>query len=146
MGLGGRVSVGFQKVLAWFWARGVVPDGSHCLPGDGPRGVAGASGGVDSTVCAWLLHDALGPERLHLLHIDNGFMRLARPPGRLGYCVPACDCVVFCMLWIMGMGLVPRKRMCPPAELWVYIPPPPSKRLRTRNHSLLKTPKPQGVQ
>jgi len=35
-----------------------------------------ASGGVDSTVCAWLLHDALGPERLHLLHIDNGFMRL----------------------------------------------------------------------
>ena len=35
-----------------------------------------ASGGVDSTVCAWLLHEALGAERLHLLHIDNGFMRL----------------------------------------------------------------------
>jgi GMP synthase (glutamine-hydrolysing) len=35
-----------------------------------------ASGGVDSTVCAWLLHRALGPERLHLLHIDNGMMRL----------------------------------------------------------------------
>eukprot|EP01012_Entosiphon_sulcatum_P022418 TRINITY_DN2736_c0_g1_i1.p1 TRINITY_DN2736_c0_g1~~TRINITY_DN2736_c0_g1_i1.p1 ORF type:complete len:611 (-),score=94.69 TRINITY_DN2736_c0_g1_i1:26-1858(-) len=35
-----------------------------------------ASGGVDSTVCAWLLHKALGPEKLFLLHIDNGFMRL----------------------------------------------------------------------
>uniref|UniRef100_A0A7S1IJ62 GMP synthase (glutamine-hydrolyzing) n=1 Tax=Eutreptiella gymnastica TaxID=73025 RepID=A0A7S1IJ62_9EUGL len=35
-----------------------------------------ASGGVDSTVCAWMIHEALGPERLHLLHIDNGFMRL----------------------------------------------------------------------
>jgi len=34
-----------------------------------------ASGGVDSTVCAWLLTRALGPERLHLLHIDNGMMR-----------------------------------------------------------------------
>ncbi len=35
-----------------------------------------ASGGVDSTVCAWLLTRALGPQRLHLLHIDNGMMRL----------------------------------------------------------------------
>ena len=35
-----------------------------------------ASGGVDSTVCAWMLTRALGPERLHLLHIDNGMMRL----------------------------------------------------------------------
>jgi GMP synthase (glutamine-hydrolysing) len=35
-----------------------------------------ASGGVDSTVCAWMLNRALGPERLHLLHIDNGMMRL----------------------------------------------------------------------
>jgi GMP synthase (glutamine-hydrolysing) len=35
-----------------------------------------ASGGVDSTVCAWLLTRALGPERLHLLHVDNGLMRL----------------------------------------------------------------------
>jgi len=34
-----------------------------------------ASGGVDSTVAAVLLADALGPERLHLLHIDNGLMR-----------------------------------------------------------------------
>ncbi len=34
-----------------------------------------ASGGVDSTVCAWLLARALGPDRLHLLHIDNGMMR-----------------------------------------------------------------------
>jgi GMP synthase (glutamine-hydrolysing) len=34
-----------------------------------------ASGGVDSTVAARLLARALGPERLHLLHIDNGLMR-----------------------------------------------------------------------
>ncbi len=34
-----------------------------------------ASGGVDSTVAAALLARALGPDRLHLLHIDNGLMR-----------------------------------------------------------------------
>jgi GMP synthase (glutamine-hydrolysing) len=35
-----------------------------------------ASGGVDSTVCAVLLGKALGPDKVHLLHIDNGLMRL----------------------------------------------------------------------
>jgi GMP synthase (glutamine-hydrolysing) len=34
-----------------------------------------ASGGVDSTVAAVVLGKALGPGRLHLLHIDNGLMR-----------------------------------------------------------------------
>lgn len=34
-----------------------------------------ASGGVDSTVAAVVLGRALGPDRLHLLHIDNGLMR-----------------------------------------------------------------------
>ncbi len=34
-----------------------------------------ASGGVDSTVAAIVLGKALGSERLHLLHIDNGLMR-----------------------------------------------------------------------
>ena len=34
-----------------------------------------ASGGVDSTVAATLLARALGPERLELLHVDNGLMR-----------------------------------------------------------------------
>lgn len=34
-----------------------------------------ASGGVDSTVAAKLIGMALGPERLHLLHVDNGCMR-----------------------------------------------------------------------
>ena len=34
-----------------------------------------ASGGIDSTVCAVRLGRALGPERLHLLHVDNGLMR-----------------------------------------------------------------------
>jgi GMP synthase (glutamine-hydrolysing) len=34
-----------------------------------------ASGGVDSTVSAALIGRAIGPERLHMLHIDNGLMR-----------------------------------------------------------------------
>ncbi|HSG81231.1 MAG TPA: glutamine-hydrolyzing GMP synthase [Gemmatimonadota bacterium] len=34
-----------------------------------------ASGGVDSTVAATLLARALGPERVDLLHVDNGLMR-----------------------------------------------------------------------
>jgi GMP synthase (glutamine-hydrolysing) len=34
-----------------------------------------ASGGVDSTVAARLLGLAIGAERLHLLHVDNGLMR-----------------------------------------------------------------------
>lgn len=39
------------------------------------------SGGVDSTVCAWLLSRAVGAEKLHLLHIDNGLMRLRESQG-----------------------------------------------------------------
>jgi GMP synthase (glutamine-hydrolysing) len=34
-----------------------------------------ASGGVDSTVAAKLFAEALGPDRLSLLHVDNGLMR-----------------------------------------------------------------------
>lgn len=33
------------------------------------------SGGVDSTVCAALLHKALGKDRVIAIHVDNGFMR-----------------------------------------------------------------------
>lgn len=33
------------------------------------------SGGVDSTVCAALLHKALDPDQIIAVHIDNGFMR-----------------------------------------------------------------------
>lgn len=33
------------------------------------------SGGVDSTVAARLFGQAIGPDRLHLLHVDNGLMR-----------------------------------------------------------------------
>ncbi len=35
------------------------------------------SGGVDSSVCAALLHAALAREQVVALHVDNGFMRLA---------------------------------------------------------------------
>ncbi|HUT77495.1 MAG TPA: glutamine-hydrolyzing GMP synthase [Polyangia bacterium] len=42
-----------------------------------------ASGGVDSTVAAVLLGRALGPDRLHLLHVDNGLMRKAESRGVL---------------------------------------------------------------
>ena len=34
-----------------------------------------ASGGVDSTVAAVLIGRAIGPDRLHLLHVENGLMR-----------------------------------------------------------------------
>ena len=33
------------------------------------------SGGVDSTVCAALLHKALNSDQVIAVHIDNGFMR-----------------------------------------------------------------------
>lgn len=33
------------------------------------------SGGVDSTVLGKLLIEALGPDRVHMLHVDTGFMR-----------------------------------------------------------------------
>ncbi len=33
------------------------------------------SGGVDSTVCAALLHKALKEDQVIAFHIDNGFMR-----------------------------------------------------------------------
>ena len=33
------------------------------------------SGGVDSAVCAALLHKALGKDRVTAIHIDTGFMR-----------------------------------------------------------------------
>ena len=46
--------------------RGQVGDGSVFLL---------ASGGVDSTVAAVVIGQAVGPDRLHLLHIDNGLMR-----------------------------------------------------------------------
>jgi len=40
-----------------------------------------ASGGVDSTVAARLFGEALGPERLNLLHVDNGLMRKNESAG-----------------------------------------------------------------
>ncbi len=42
-----------------------------------------ASGGVDSTVTAVLLGRALGSDRLHILHVDNGLMRKDESRGVL---------------------------------------------------------------
>lgn len=39
------------------------------------------SGGVDSSVCAALLHRAIGSDRLFCLHIDHGFMRHEESAG-----------------------------------------------------------------
>uniref|UniRef100_F1KV09 GMP synthase (glutamine-hydrolyzing) n=1 Tax=Ascaris suum TaxID=6253 RepID=F1KV09_ASCSU len=39
------------------------------------------SGGVDSTVCAALMHKALGPDKVVAIHIDNGFMRYNESEG-----------------------------------------------------------------
>jgi len=47
----------------------------------GGRAFLLASGGVDSTVCARLIVEALGRERTHLLHIDNGLMRKGESAG-----------------------------------------------------------------
>ena len=44
--------------------------------GDDVRVLCLASGGVDSTVCAALLHKAIGAERVVCVHVDHGFMRL----------------------------------------------------------------------
>jgi GMP synthase (glutamine-hydrolysing) len=42
-----------------------------------------ASGGVDSTVAAKLFGLAIGSDRLHLLHVDNGLMRKGESPAVL---------------------------------------------------------------
>ncbi len=60
------------------WTMGSILDEAEAKIREQARGRSVfllASGGVDSTVCAVLLGRALGPERVHLLHIDNGLMR-----------------------------------------------------------------------
>jgi len=61
---------------SWSMERYMAEQMQHIKAQAGQRGVfLLASGGVDSTVCAKLIGDAIGPDNLHLLHIDNGFMR-----------------------------------------------------------------------
>jgi GMP synthase (glutamine-hydrolysing) len=60
----------------WTMARHVEEQIAHIRETVGSRKVfLLASGGVDSTVCARLLGEALGPDQLYLLHVDNGLMR-----------------------------------------------------------------------
>lgn len=60
----------------WTMARYIEEQVEEIRRTVGDRGVfLLASGGVDSTVCASLLGKALGPDQLHLLHVDNGMMR-----------------------------------------------------------------------
>ena len=39
------------------------------------------SGGVDSSVCAALLNTAIGADRVHAVHVNNGFMREKESDG-----------------------------------------------------------------
>lgn len=60
----------------WTMARHLEDQADAIRSVVGPRKVfLLASGGVDSTVCARLLGEVLGPDQLYLLHIDNGLMR-----------------------------------------------------------------------
>ena len=54
----------YNRSLALLTCRPVAPPGQLLV-----------SGGVDSTVCAALLHKALSQDQVIAVHIDNGFMR-----------------------------------------------------------------------
>lgn len=66
-GLSGSYSAACRQDLAIEYIREAV--------GPTKKVLCLVSGGVDSSVCAALLHRAIGPERLICLHIDHGFMR-----------------------------------------------------------------------
>ena len=73
VGLTGSYSATCRQELAIEYIRSTV--------GPTKKVLCLVSGGVDSSVCAALLHRALGPERLICLHIDHGFMRHEESSG-----------------------------------------------------------------
>jgi GMP synthase (glutamine-hydrolysing) len=66
-GLAGSYSPACREEIAISYIRETV--------GPSKKVLCLVSGGVDSSVCAALLHKAIGAERLVCLHIDHGFMR-----------------------------------------------------------------------
>ena len=81
------------------------------------------SGGVDSSVCAALLHKALGPERVIALHIDHGFMRhneskdVVEALGALGLPIEALDATddfAKAVTEVNGETSLPLERECRP--------------------------------
>ncbi len=61
---------------SWTMERYLAEKVAHIRAQVGDRSVfLLASGGVDSTVAARVIAEAIGPDRLHLLHVDNGLMR-----------------------------------------------------------------------
>lgn len=71
-GLSGTYSMGCRQELAIEMIQKTVGD---------KKVLVLVSGGVDSSVCAALLHRAIGPERIIALHIDHGFMRHEESSG-----------------------------------------------------------------
>jgi GMP synthase (glutamine-hydrolysing) len=66
VGMEKNFTVGDRKEIATEHIKEKVKDGQVIVL---------VSGGVDSAVCAALLHEALKPEQIIALHIDHGFMR-----------------------------------------------------------------------
>ncbi len=102
-----------------------------------------ASGGVDSTVAAKLFGMALGPDRLHMLHVDNGLMRKDESAGVLRmyedlglgnnlHFVSAADA----FLEALGMEVEPEKKRAAIGNTFVEVFEREAKKLGIEDHLL----------